>query len=102
MFLPLLLDHPRGVLSSAPECRGFVLGVLLRLIKVCRAALGEWLVKLVSVMVESMSALEPRTMQYMQFHTARLQISEEELENVSTHLLIFVYSNGWFLFLSTL
>ena len=29
-----------------------------------------------------MSALEPRTLQYMQFHTARLQISEEELENM--------------------
>lgn len=42
--------------------------------------LGQWLPQLVSALVESMSALEPRVLQYMQFHTSRMQLSEEELE----------------------
>ena len=46
----------------------------------------QWLIRLVGVLVESMSALEPKTLQYMQFHTARLQINEEELESMRVKL----------------
>ena len=83
-IMPILLD--KGLLAPSPEGRGFTLGVLVKLIKSSRAALGEWLVRLVAVLVESMSALEPKTLQYMQFHTARLQINDEELENMRVRL----------------
>ena len=83
-IMPILLD--KGLLAPSPEGRGFTLGVLVKLIKSSRAALKEWLVRLVSVLVESMSALEPKTLQYMQFHTARLQINDEELENMRVRL----------------
>ncbi len=33
-----------------------------------------------------MAALEPKTLQYMQFHTARLNISESELEDLRLKL----------------
>lgn len=82
--MPLLLD--RGLCAPSQEARGFTLGVLVKLIKSSRSALKEWLVRLVSVLVESMSALEPKTLQYMQFHTARLQINDEELENMRVRL----------------
>ena len=44
------------------------------------------LVRITSVLIESMSALEPQTFQYMQFHTARLNISERELEEMRLKL----------------
>ncbi|KAJ1432761.1 hypothetical protein B484DRAFT_478556 [Ochromonadaceae sp. CCMP2298] len=48
--------------------------------------LARWLPQLVSALVEGMSAMEPRTLQYMQFHTARLRISPEELEGMRIKL----------------
>jgi hypothetical protein len=83
-ILPILLD--KGLVAPSQEARGFTLGVLVKLIKSSRHALKEWLVRLVAVLVESMSALEPKTLQYMQFHTARLQINDEELENMRVRL----------------
>lgn len=83
-ILPILLD--KGLVAPSQEARGFTLGVLVKLIKSSRYALKEWLVRLVAVLVESMSALEPKTLQYMQFHTARLQINDEELENMRVRL----------------
>ena len=58
------------------------LGLLGKVVEAAKSAtaLHKWLAQVVSVLVEGMSALEPQTLQYMQFHTARLRISEEELE----------------------
>lgn len=78
IVLPLILE--KGLSVSTAEVRGFCLGALMKIIQATKSALEEWLDPIISVLVESMSALEPRTLQYMQFHTARLQISEEELE----------------------
>ncbi|CAE7531216.1 ECPAS, partial [Symbiodinium microadriaticum] len=50
------------------------------------ASLQDHLIELISVLVESMSAMEPQTLQYMQFHTDRLQISNEELESTRLKL----------------
>ena len=84
LAMPLLLD--KGIVASSIEARGFSFGMLVKIIKIARAALKDWLVRLVGVLVESMSALEPQLLQYMQFHTARLQISEEELETMRLRL----------------
>jgi len=78
IMLPVLMD--RGLVAPTPEGRGVALGLLVRIIKAARNMLEPWLPRLVSVLVEAMSALEPQTLQYMSFHTARLHISEEELE----------------------
>ena len=84
LAMPLLLD--KGIVASSMEARGFSFGMLVKIIKISRAALKDWLVRLVGVLVESMSALEPQMLQYMQFHTARLQISDEELETMRLRL----------------
>jgi hypothetical protein len=84
LIMPILLD--KGLGAPSQEVRGFTLGVLVKLIKSSRSSLKEWLVRLVAVLVECMSAMEPKTLQYMQFHTARLQISDEELENMRVKL----------------
>eukprot|EP01038_Epipyxis_sp_PR26KG_P004446 gene4446-6289_t len=85
IFLPLLMD--KGLLAPSVEARGCSLGLLVKIVKCAsKEALQPWVEALVGVLVESMSALEPKTLQYMQFHTARLQITEEELENMRIKL----------------
>lgn len=83
-IVPILLD--KGLLAPSPEGRGFSIGLLLRIVKTSKASLKDHLIRLVSVLVESMSAMEPRSLQYMEFHTERLNISSSELE--STRLKI--------------
>ena len=85
IILPILLD--KGLVASTPECRGCSLGIIVRIVKVARASLKDWLVRLIAVLVESMSALEPKTMQYMSFHTTRLNISDEELDGLRLQLM---------------
>ncbi len=80
IVMRLILEQ--GVLAPSAEARGVAVGTLVRVVKAAGRSLGKWLVPLISVLVESMSALEPRSLQYMQFHTARLQISDDELENL--------------------
>mmetsp|Transcript_8656 Transcript_8656/g.11831 ORF Transcript_8656/g.11831 Transcript_8656/m.11831 type:complete len:1083 (-) Transcript_8656:53-3301(-) len=105
-IVPLILD--KGLAASSAEARGFSLGVLLKIVQVnvvpsATAStlfsqpsavapikrhhvllevepLDKWLPQLVSALVECMSALEPKILQYMQFHTTRMQLSDEELE----------------------
>ena len=84
VVLPLILE--KGLSVSTSEVRGFSLGALMKIIHAAKNALGDWLDPIIAVLVECMSALEPRTLQYMQFHTARLQISEEELDSFRLRL----------------
>jgi hypothetical protein len=83
-IIPILLD--KGLLAPSPEGRGFSIGLLLRIVKTSRASLKDNLIRLVSVLVESMSAMEPRSLQYMEFHTERLNISTNELESTRLKL----------------
>ncbi len=73
----------KGMLCPSEEGRGYSLGLLVKIITIAHSQLtGAWLERLVSILIESMSALEPRTLQYMSFHTSRLAIKDEELESL--------------------
>jgi hypothetical protein len=80
MIFPLIID--KGLTNSSPEVKGFSLGVILQIIELCKNSLKHWLSKLINVLVECMSALEPRVFAFMQFHTSTLNMSEEELEGM--------------------
>jgi hypothetical protein len=66
------------------QARGVSLGLLGKVVEAARVAppLKPWLAQIISVLIEGMSAMEPQTLQYMQFHTARLRITDEELESM--------------------
>ena len=83
-ILPILID--KGILSTSAEGKGFSFGVLREIIKSAQSSLKGWLPRLISVTTEGMSALEPKTLQYMSFHTVRLDISDKELENLRLSL----------------
>ena len=79
-MMPLLLD--KGLLVVFPEGKGYCMGLLIRIIKEAKNTLNTWICRLISVLIEGMSALEPQSLQYMQFHTAKLNIKEDELETM--------------------
>ena len=83
-IIPFLLE--KGLLAPSAEGKGFSIGLLIRIVKTTKSSLQAHLVQLISVLIESMSAMEPQTLQYMQFHTERLQISNEELETTRLKL----------------
>jgi proteasome component ECM29 len=83
-IIPFLLD--KGLLAPSAEGKGFSIGLLLRIVKTTKSSLQAHLIQLIAVLVEAMSAMEPQTLQYMQFHTERLQISNEELESTRLKL----------------
>lgn len=78
--MPLLLD--KGLLVTFPEGKGYTMGLLIRLIKESKSSLDRWVVRLISVLVEAMSGFEPQSLQYMSFHTTRLNILGDELESM--------------------
>lgn len=88
VIVPLILD--RGLLSTSLEAKGLSLGLLGKIVEVTKhsRALCDHLPQIVSVLVEGMSATEPQTLQYMQFHTARLGISSEALGELLLLLLL--------------
>jgi hypothetical protein len=79
-LVPKVLN--KGLLSPCAEGKGFALGVLNRVIKQARGLLGDHRPAILSVLIECMSAFEPQMLQYMQFHTSRMSISDEELERI--------------------
>lgn len=78
LVLPGLLDG--GMLSPSVEARGFTLGAIVSIVKNGRRHLSPWLERLVDNLLESISALEPQLMQYMQFHVQKTSMSEEDYE----------------------
>jgi hypothetical protein len=77
-----LLDKllSKGILSTCLEAKGFSFGLLISVVKSARGNLRSHQTRLISVMVECMSAFEPAMLQYMQFHTGRMNITDEALE----------------------
>lgn len=84
VVIPILLD--KGLVAQSQEGRGFSLGLLVQVVKVSKQSLKEHLIRIIDILIESMAALEPRTLQYMQFHTARLNISDKDLEDLRLSL----------------
>jgi proteasome component ECM29 len=68
------------------EARGFSLGAILKIVQHAKHNLIPWLEKLIDTLLESISALEPQMLQYMQFHVRTMRVSDEDWENTRLHL----------------
>ena len=89
VIMPLVLD--KGLICSCAEGKAYSFSLLVDLItKVINKnhrLIDKWIIEIIGIMTESMSALEPQTLQYLQFHQSRLQITGNELENVRIQLV---------------
>jgi hypothetical protein len=83
-FMKLILE--KGLFTSSQVSIGFSLGIILRIVDLAGSLLQDWFAELISVLIESMSALEPGSLQYLQFHTSRMQLSGDDLESFRVQL----------------
>eukprot|EP01039_Chlorochromonas_danica_P009844 gene9844-10889_t len=76
--LPLLLDE--GLTAPCLEARGFSLGALLKLVQRVPSLLRPWLEKVIDVLLEAASAMEPQMLVYMQFHVGNTANGVSEVD----------------------
>lgn len=53
---------------------------LLRIVRAARRLIRPFAIELVPALLESLSALEPQALQYLQLHSERLELGTEKLE----------------------
>jgi hypothetical protein len=80
LILPRLLNQ--GLLAPSLEGKGFSLDFISRLVETVGTPLRNWRAKIIGLLAESLSAFEPAMLQYMQFHTSRLNIQSAELDKL--------------------
>lgn len=76
--LPFLLQ--KGLVNEADEVKTFSLTQILKIAKVAGSLLTPHVPELVGVLLEGLTSLEPAALSYMSFHTERMNISQEQLE----------------------
>lgn len=83
-FMDLIME--KGLFTSSQVSIAFSLGIIIRIVDLAGVLLQNWFPKLISVLIEAMSALEPGNLQYLQFHTSRMQLSVDDLESFRVQL----------------
>ena len=77
---PILLH--KGITDHAQEVRAISVNAVLKITKVGGKHLRPHLADLVTVLLEGLSTLEPQMFSYLQFHTASMDISQEQMEKL--------------------
>ena len=70
----------KGIVLDAKECQAVSLDALLKITKVCGNVLKPMVPDMAVVLLKSLSGLENAALNYMMFHTARLDMTQEQLE----------------------
>ncbi|CAO3594598.1 unnamed protein product [Absidia cylindrospora] len=79
IVMPFLLQ--KGIVSDAEDVRKFSLDAVLRVCKTGASLLKKYIPDLVDTLLQSLSSLEPQTMNYLSFHVDQYNISQEQLDN---------------------
>ncbi|KAI9480308.1 MAG: proteasome stabiliser-domain-containing protein [Benjaminiella poitrasii] len=79
IVMPFLLE--KGIVSDAEDVRKFSLDAVLRVCKTGAALLKKFVPELIDTLLQSLSSLEPQSMNYISFHVDKYNISQEQLDN---------------------
>ncbi|CAO3637178.1 unnamed protein product [Cunninghamella blakesleeana] len=79
IVMPFLLQ--KGIVSDAEDVRKFSLDAVLKVCKTGAALLKAYIPELVDTLLQSLSSLEPQTMNYLSFHVEQYNITQEQLDN---------------------
>ncbi|CAO3691804.1 unnamed protein product [Rhizopus stolonifer] len=79
IVMPFLLQ--RGIVSDAEDVRKFSLDAVLRVCKTGAALLKKYIPEIIDTLLQSLSSLEPQSMNYLSFHVDKYNISQEQLDN---------------------
>ena len=84
IVIPILLHT--GVTHRVQECQQLSLKTLLLIIKHSQRYLSPYLPDIIGVLLESFSSTENSQLQYLQFHTANYNLTDDQLENARINL----------------
>ncbi|KAI9024387.1 proteasome stabiliser-domain-containing protein [Phycomyces nitens] len=79
IVVPFLLQ--KGIVSDAEDVQKFSLDAVLKLCKTGAALLKGYIPEIIDTLLQSLSSLEPQTLNYLSFHTEKYNISQEQLDN---------------------
>ncbi|KAL0086564.1 proteasome stabiliser-domain-containing protein [Phycomyces blakesleeanus] len=79
IVMPFLLE--KGIVSDAEDVQKFSLDAVLKLCKTGAALLKGYIPEIIDTLLQSLSSLEPQTLNYLSFHTEKYNISQEQLDN---------------------
>eukprot|EP00002_Diphylleia_rotans_P027784 TRINITY_DN5582_c0_g1_i1.p1 TRINITY_DN5582_c0_g1~~TRINITY_DN5582_c0_g1_i1.p1 ORF type:complete len:1767 (+),score=261.55 TRINITY_DN5582_c0_g1_i1:43-5343(+) len=79
VVLPFIVHQ--GITSAVDEIRSFSLGQLIKLTEAAGFLVKPHLADLITALLEALSSNEPQEFNYMQFHVAKIDMTQEELEN---------------------
>ncbi|CAO3648654.1 unnamed protein product [Cunninghamella echinulata] len=79
IVMPFLLQ--KGIVSDAEDVRKFSLDAVLKVCKTGASLLKSYIPDLVDTLLQSLSSLEPQTMNYLSFHVEQYNITQEQLDN---------------------
>ncbi|KAI8875721.1 ARM repeat-containing protein, partial [Backusella circina FSU 941] len=79
IVMPFLLQ--KGVVSDAEDVQKFSLDAVLKVCKTGASLLKKYVPELIDTLLQSLSSLEPQSMNYLSFHVDKYNISQEQLDN---------------------
>ncbi|RCI02581.1 hypothetical protein CU098_001872 [Rhizopus stolonifer] len=79
IVMPFLLQ--KGVVSDAEDVQKFSLDAVLKVCKTGATLLKKYVPELIDTLLQSLSSLEPQSMNYLSFHVDKYNISQEQLDN---------------------
>jgi len=85
-MLPHFLDHGLAK-SSAKAVQEFSIAAILTISKGGTSSLRPYLARLVEVLIDSMSQIEPMELSYAMHHTQALNVTVEDMENLRLMLI---------------
>ncbi|KAI8369986.1 proteasome stabiliser-domain-containing protein [Blakeslea trispora] len=77
--MPFLLQ--KGIVSDAEDVQKFSLDAVLKVCKTGAVLLKKYVPELIDTLLQSLSSLEPQSMNYLSFHVDKYNISQEQLDN---------------------
>ncbi|KAI9262019.1 proteasome stabiliser-domain-containing protein [Sporodiniella umbellata] len=79
IVMPFLLE--KGIVSDAEDVRKFSLDAVLCVCKTGAGLLKKYIPEIIDTLLQSLSSLEPQSMNYLSFHVDKYNISQEQLDN---------------------
>ncbi|KAK5578672.1 hypothetical protein RB653_008345 [Dictyostelium firmibasis] len=84
LILPFILN--KGISNDSNEVKQFSIKQLVRISKSSKQLLTPYIPDMITVLLESLSSLEPASFNYASFHAESLNVSQEQLESMRVEI----------------
>ncbi|KAN0039348.1 hypothetical protein ACTA71_001542 [Dictyostelium dimigraforme] len=84
LILPFILN--KGISNDSNEVKQFSIKQLVRISKSSKQLLTPYIPDMITVLLESLSSLEPASFNYASFHAESMNVSQEQLESMRVEI----------------